>query len=210
MTLRDENIISAFTEENVERLTGLTKRQLRHWDRTGFFVPSMAYSDRSQPYSRLYSFRDLAALKVLHALRNEVGVSMQHLREVKERLLSLGESWSTTTLYVLEKRVVFFNSATQSKEEIVSGQGVLQIPLKVVSGDLAAQVRTLRARQVETSGRIEKRRGLGQPVIAGTRIPVANIKAFIEAGYTTDQIREEYPSLTDEDIAAAMHYDRAA
>jgi hypothetical protein len=65
-----KNVIAAFTEEQVERLTGVTVRQLRTWDRTKFFAPSLAYEDRSRPYARLYSFRDLACLKVLNALVN--------------------------------------------------------------------------------------------------------------------------------------------
>lgn len=54
-----KSVISAFTEEQVERLTGVTVRQLRTWDRTKFFAPSLAYEDRSRPFARLYSFRDL-------------------------------------------------------------------------------------------------------------------------------------------------------
>jgi hypothetical protein len=35
---------------------------------------------------------------------------LQHLREVKDRLLELGEAlWGETTLYVHKKRVVFVN-----------------------------------------------------------------------------------------------------
>jgi MerR HTH family regulatory protein len=35
-------VISAFTEEQAARLTGVTVHRLRHWDRTRFFVPSLA------------------------------------------------------------------------------------------------------------------------------------------------------------------------
>ncbi|MGN6548624.1 MAG: MerR family transcriptional regulator, partial [Pararhizobium sp.] len=95
-------MISAFTEDHVERLTGLTQRQLRHWDRTGFFSPSFAYEDRRKPFSRLYSFRDLVCLKVLDALRNEAKVPLSHLRIVKDKLAHLGnDAWAKTTLYVL-------------------------------------------------------------------------------------------------------------
>lgn len=211
--LSEPSVVSAFTEEHVERLTGLSRRQLRHWDRTGFFVPSLAYEDRSQPYSRLYSFRDLVSLKILNALRNEAKVPLPHLREVKEKLAHLGEgAWARTTLYVLNRRVVFENASTKSKEEIVSGQGILQIPLKVASGDMTDAVRALRQRDAASVGRIERKRGLAQnqPVVAGTRIPVRNIKAFAEAGYSIERIRREYPTLTREDIEAALKFDVAA
>ena len=122
-----QNIVSAFTEDDVERLTGVTKRQLRYWDRDGFFVPSLAYKDRSRPYSRLYSFRDVVSLRVLNAIRNEARVPLPHLREVKEKLRRLGDDiWSKTTLFVLNRRVVFANPETDGLEEIVSGQCVLE------------------------------------------------------------------------------------
>ena len=84
-------VLAAFTEAHVERLTGVSRRQLRYWDQTNFFVPSLAYSDRRAAYSRLYSFRDVVCLKIVDALRNDAGVPLPHLREVKEKLAHLGE-----------------------------------------------------------------------------------------------------------------------
>lgn len=214
MTKHDSvNVVSAFTEDHVSRLTGISKRQLRYWDNDGFFVPSMAYEDRSRPYSRLYSFRDVVSLKVLNKLRNESKVSLPHLREVKDKLAHLGDDmWSKTTLYVLKKRVVFDNPETKAKEEVVSGQGVLQIPLKVVTGDMKEQVKELSRRDQTVIGKFDQRRGVAhnQLVIAGTRIPVRSVKAFADAGYSVAQIKREYPTLTDEDIRAAIKYDAAA
>jgi uncharacterized protein (DUF433 family) len=207
------NIIAAFTEEQVHRLTGVTPRQLRTWDRDGFFVPSLAYEDRSSPYSRLYSFRDVVSLKVISALRNVAKVKLSHLREVKEKLLHLGEDmWSKTTLYILEKRVVFDNPETNAKEEIVSGQGVLQIPLQVITGNMVDAVKAMQERKPAVIGKFEQKRGVAhsQVVIAGTRIPVRSVKAFADAGYSVEQIKQEYPTLTDEDIRAAIKYSAAA
>jgi uncharacterized protein (DUF433 family) len=45
----------------------------------------------------------------------------------------------------------------------------------------------------------------GAPCIAGTRIPVRAVKGFAEAGYDTAGIIEQYPSLTPEDVAAALN-----
>src|SRR4051794_6182220 len=107
---RESSVVAAFTEDQAAKLTGISVRQLRYWDRTGFFVPTLAYEDRRQPYSRLYSFRDLVCLKVVSALRNEASVSLPHLREVKEKLSHLGDDlWAKTVLYVLKRRVVFHN-----------------------------------------------------------------------------------------------------
>ena len=206
-------VVSAFSEEHVEALTGITRRQLQYWDRTGFFAPSLADDNRRLSYSRIYSFRDVVCLQVLNTLRNEARVPLPHLRDVKEKLAHLGEDmWAKTTLYVLNRRVIFDNPETRQKEEVVSGQGVLQIPLAVVRGNMEKAVRTLWRRDKTSIGQIKRKRGLvgSRPVIAGTRIPVSAIKAFRDAGYTFSQIRNQYPSLTDDDIRAALRHSKAA
>jgi len=213
MVTSDDNVVRAFSEEHVERLTGITRSQLRYWDRTGFFSPSLADEERRQAYSRVYSFRDVVCLQVLNTLRNESRVTLPHLREVKEKLAHLGENvWAKTTLYVLNRKVHFVNPETDEVEEVLTGQGVLQIPLKVVQGDMEKAVRALWKRNGASVGRIRRRRGVAssQPVIAGTRIPVRAIKAFHAAGYTVRQICEQYPDLTEADVKAALGYDKAA
>ncbi len=213
VVLSESNVIAAFSEDDVGRLTGITTNQLRYWDRTDFFRPSLADENRRWPNSRVNSFRDVVCLKILNALRNEARVPLPRLREVREKLLHLGENMcAKTTLYVLNRRVVFFNPDTSRKEDVITGQGVLQIPLIVVTGDMKKAVSSLRARDAKTIGRIRQSRGVAssEPVVAGTRITVRAIKAFHEAGYSIDSIREEYPSLTKEDIRAALAYGEAA
>jgi uncharacterized protein (DUF433 family) len=206
-------VISAFSDEQVQRLTGVSRQQLRYWDRTGFFVPALAYADRRAPHSRLYSFRDIVSLKVINALRNDAKVTLPHLREVKEKLGHLGEdAWAKTTLYVLNKRVIFDSPGGRDKEEIVSGQVILQIPLKVVSGNTEEAIRAMRRRDSTMVGKIERKRNVvhNEPVVAGTRIPVRSIKAFAQAGYTVSDIQKEYPTLAEDDIRAAIAHKAAA
>jgi uncharacterized protein (DUF433 family) len=208
-----ESIIAAFSEEDVARLTGISIGQLRYWDRTGFFVPSLAEENRRFTHSRIYTFRDVVCLKILNTIRNESKVPLQHLREVREKLLHLGEDmWAKITLYIHNRRVAFHNPETDQKEEIVSGQGILQIPLRVVSGDMEKAARSLRERDADTIGHITRHRGTAnnRPIVAGTRIPVKSIQEFSKAGYSIDQIREQYPILTVEDIQAALAYGEAA
>ena len=157
---------------------------------------------------RLYSFRDLACLKVLSSLRNQSKISLQELRKVKDRLSHLGDDlWRKTTLYVLGKRVVFKNPETGEMEEAATGQGVLQtIPLRVITGEIETALLAMRERKGEAVGKIERKRGFTQAVIAGTRIPVRSIKAFADAKYSVDDILKQYPSLTRDDIKAALVY----
>ena len=203
------NVIAAFTDEQASRLTGLTVHHLRNWDRTGFFVPEFAAENRRTAFSRVYSFRDLLSLQVLKALRIDMGCSLQHLREVKEKLAHLGdERWAKTTLYVLNRKVVFHDEESDELREPVSGQIVLQIPLKVVRANMRTAVKRLSKRDDDDYGRIEQKRNVSHnsPVIAGTRIPVSSIARLKEDGFSVRQIVDEYPSLSEADVEAALRY----
>ncbi len=47
---------------------------------------------------------------------------------------------------------------------------------------------------------------VGKPIIKGTRIPVDAIIKRIAEGMTTDELLEDYPNITKEDIKAALRY----
>ena len=47
---------------------------------------------------------------------------------------------------------------------------------------------------------------LGKPIVRGTRVPVYLIIGLIEAGQTPEQIVDDYPDLTIEDVDAAVAY----
>ena len=48
----------------------------------------------------------------------------------------------------------------------------------------------------------------GRPHIAGTRIPVGMTLGYLAAGNEAAQIREEFPDLTEENIAACLDFAR--
>ena len=48
----------------------------------------------------------------------------------------------------------------------------------------------------------------GKPRIKGTRIPAALVLGYLADGHTPDQIRTEYPDLTDDQISACLDYAR--
>ncbi len=81
------NVLAAFSEEHVSRVTGLSIGRLRYWPRTGFFRPSFVEDDPRLPYSRFYSFKQVVALRTLEMLRVQNGVPLQHLRRVAEKLM---------------------------------------------------------------------------------------------------------------------------
>lgn len=198
-----ETVVSAFTDEQTARLTGLSLNQLRNWDRTGFFSPSLADSNRRAAFSRIYSFRDLLSLQVLKTLRRDLGVSLQHLRQVKEKLAELGEgSWSTVTIFVLNKRVVFHDATSDTYYEPVDGQRVFKLPLQVVKRNMQSAIDTLWARPDEMIGRVERKKRVAgrKEVLAGTRVSVESVLDFINAGFDDKEIVAEFPSISLEDV----------
>jgi uncharacterized protein (DUF433 family) len=208
-----DNVIAAFSADQVERLTGLSKARLASWDRTGLFPPTHADDERRSPYSRIYSFRDVVGLRTLCRLRDEHHASLQHLRQVADKLSHLANDlWSSYVLYVLDKKVVFDETGAGRLREVVSGQYVNGLALEEVISDMRRAVEDLRRRRDDQIGEITRSRFVNHnaAVIAGTRIPVRAIRDFAEAGYTAKQIIKEYPDLTERDVAAALDYQESA
>ena len=214
MSKADSNVVvSAFTEEQVQRLTGVSLSRLRYWDRTKFFSPSLAFENRRLAYSRIYTFNDVASLRVLSVLVSQYNVQLSHLREVAPRLDGMDNSaWTRTTLYVLNRKVIFDDPESGRQREIVSGQYMIGIRLSEILSDTKRDVEALSIRSSDKVGKIIKTRTVAHnvPVISGTRIPVRSVQEFYEAGYTVEQILNEYPSLTTEDVKAVINYPKAA
>lgn len=67
------------------RFTGCTSHQLRYWDQIGLVTPSVQSTGGRPGVRRLYSFRDLVALKVVKSLLDG-GMSLQRVRRAYEYL----------------------------------------------------------------------------------------------------------------------------
>ena len=210
-----QTVIAAFSEDQAEQLTGVTKSQLRYWDKTNFYKPSFAEENRRVAFSRVYSFKDIVALRVLSALRNQYSVSLQYLRDVSTRLSCLGpdpDRWAGTRLYAINKRVIWHELGTDLPQEIITKQYLIPISLETVIKDTEKDIEKGKApRDQSNIGLIKRSRYVihNTPAIAGTRIPANAIKRFSEAGYTVEQIIHEYPDLTEQDIVAALNFQQA-
>jgi DNA-binding transcriptional MerR regulator len=80
----------SFTAEQACRLTNCTHHQLRYWDRVGLVKPSIQTTGGRPGVRRLYSFRDLVALKVVRSLLDN-GMSLQRVRRAWDYLRREGE-----------------------------------------------------------------------------------------------------------------------
>ncbi len=75
----------AFTAEQACRLSNCTHHQLRYWDRVSLVSPSIQGTGGRPGVRRLYSFRDLVALRVVRSLLDN-GMSLQRVRRAWDYL----------------------------------------------------------------------------------------------------------------------------
>jgi len=212
---RGENVVEmqAFSADQVRALTGLSDRQLRYWDDTGFFSPRYAEDQHYRSRQRLYSFQDLVGLRTIALLRNEHHISLQELRQVGEWLKEHHASpWSSLTFYVMGRHVVFDDPVTGER---IAGQPFGQIALPIEMERIAQTVRgdvdQLRRRRPEQVGQVDRKRQVvsNAAVLRGTRITTSAIRAFYQAEYPIEAILAEYPQLTPDDIQAAIDYEES-
>lgn len=202
----------AFTADQVSRLTGLSERRLRYWDKTGFFNPVYGDEDRRRPYSRLYSFRDVVGLRAIGLLLTRYHVPTQDLRRVGAWLQEHRNTpWTNLRLYVAGRRVCFDDPVTGTRMATgPRGQTALPIEMEPVAISVRQDIERVRTRSAEDVGHVSNDRNVMQnaPVVAGTRVPTGAIWAFHQAGYDTDAIIREYPHITPDDVRAAIDYER--
>jgi uncharacterized protein (DUF433 family)/DNA-binding transcriptional MerR regulator len=192
--------LSAFTAERVRRLTNLTARQIQYWDEQHFISPSLTRR-KGRGRRRLYSFRDLVALKVAAELRKSF--SLQLIRRVNDYLRNLDYRSPLEELY--------FQESAQWQEARQTGQVVasFMVPVGEIAEDLRRQISADRA-EARKPGVIETRRGVlgSRPVFAGTRIAVETVLNLLRDGASEHEVENLYPDLTPADIEAARTADK--
>jgi DNA-binding transcriptional MerR regulator len=107
-------------------ITGIPYRTIDHWARIGLITPSISQA-RGAGRSRLYSFKDLVALRVTRELR-EKGTSIQSLRKVIMLLRSTGldSPLADAQLLVIGKDVAIVRSAHEI-ESVLATPGQLYL-----------------------------------------------------------------------------------
>lgn len=201
--------VMAFTAEHVRKLTGLSARQIRYWDDTGFFSPTLIGGEGRRAFGRIYSFRDVVGLRVIATLRDRL--PLQELRRVGEWLRAKHETpWSSLRFALAGRKVAYFDTkAGEYIEAAGSGQEILDVALEPIAHDMQRAAERLRDRQDSEIGHVVRNRYVVHNawVVAGTRIPVQAICNLHAAGYTVEGIIREYPRLTPGDVSAALQHE---
>lgn len=201
-------LMLAYGAPNVERLTGLSNRQLHVWDRAGIFPPSLGRDDgRGRPYF-VYSFRDLVGLSTLARLRQEHGIAPAELRRFGEWLTqTYREPWSSVRFAVRGKHILFGDGTPDTSP--CADEPCVEYDTLALARETAIATHRLQERSPDTIGKVTRSRYIrfGKPVLAGTRITTKEVADYHRAGYTTEAIIERYPYLTQEDVGVALAFD---
>jgi DNA-binding transcriptional MerR regulator len=116
----------SFSTGQAARLSGLSPRQLDHWDRKGFVKPSIAAA-RGYGSKRRYSFADVVRLRVAARLR-AAGVGLTRIQRCAEALERLGGDTADlggVRLLVTGTRVLWARSDRELVDLLKEGQLVL-------------------------------------------------------------------------------------
>jgi DNA-binding transcriptional MerR regulator len=128
-------VTQGFSTAQAARLTGLSARQLDHWDRLGFLRPSLQTA-AGYGSQRRYSFADVVRLRVAARLRAH-GVGLARIRRCAEALerLDPASDLGQARLLVVGNSVLWARSDREVVDLLKDGQLVLVCSL----GDAVAE-----------------------------------------------------------------------
>jgi uncharacterized protein (DUF433 family) len=190
--------------ERAARLAGISRRQLAYWDLRGLVGPGITRRLSVRGNVQLYTFTDLVCLCVLAQIRHRF--SLQRMRQVVTHLRSrgYGQPLAELKFAVRGRHEIYFQHPDGEWEgELRPDQIVVR---EVIDLDqVRATVRAATRRASSDFGRVERQRGrrASKEVFAGTRLPVATVVGWLQNGFTTDQVIEAYPDLTQADVQRA-------
>ncbi|MBI2238891.1 MAG: MerR family transcriptional regulator [Actinobacteria bacterium] len=119
---------------DVCRIVGISYRQLDYWARTGLVKPSVKDAQGSGT-QRLYSFQDLALLRIIKKLL-DTGVTLQQVRKAMAYLRDMKQPATGTTLVSDGTRIYSVESPEEVVDLLAKGQGVFAIAVDRVWTDL--------------------------------------------------------------------------
>jgi len=123
---------------DVCRIVGISYRQLDYWTRTGLVRPSVRDA-RGSGTQRLYSFQDLALLRIIKKLL-DTGVSLQQVRKAIGTLRALKEPEVGTTIVSDGSRIYAVDSPEAVVDLLAKGQGVFALAIDKVWTDLEGTI----------------------------------------------------------------------
>ena len=195
--IRDQRFYSIKIATQVGRIS---RGQAANWAKSGYLVPSILYSTDRRPYTYLYSFSDLVALRVIWILRYQYRMPLANAKIAADHIRATPDiPWSAMRIWIEDRRVVLAEP---------DGADGAVIELAEIAAVVKQEADKLWYRSPDDYGKVERKRNVmhGALVVKGTRIPVSTVVALVNAGWDIERIRRGYPTLHPEDIQGVMRY----
>jgi DNA-binding transcriptional MerR regulator len=195
----DTDNVVVFTEAKVRALAGISQRQLRYWARD-LALPAIDRQVTARRGVRLYDFDGVLTVLILAKLK-ERGFSLQYLRQVVA-YLQREQLRLTELTFAVSGSQLHFQRPDGQWQDAHSSQLVADVSLPLEP--LRARIRKATERTPDTIGHLERRRGTkgSKELVAGTRVPVATVRRYLDRGVPTAEVLEAFPALAPEDVEA--------
>ncbi len=209
--------------DRVAQIAGITRQRLEYWEKSDLVHPTHKRVVHRHLTIRLYDLADLTVVAVAAELVRQSGISLQHVRRTRKRLLNrvrepLRElKWAVIKNDQSKKRELWVQYPDGTWEgDKAPGQVPIvdegTLDLEVIRARVERKARAPVQRDKDAVGRVEKRKYVrhAAPVFGGTRIPVEAVWEFIDEGADDSEILGAYPSLTKIDLDKARLLREAA
>lgn len=187
------------------QLAGISDRRLQSWEARGLTTPSVNRQLSERNTVRLYNFRDLLALLVVHELLQQ-GARPRTIARLVDHLQSEYARPLTSLRWAVQGKRVYVQHMDETwvgdkwPTQVVTHQVLDLVPLKSLIWETVQE-----GRAQEDVGRTERRRRVmgSKEVFAGTRVPVEAVRSYLRRGHGDDRILQAFPQLRPEDVVAA-------
>jgi DNA-binding transcriptional MerR regulator len=132
-------MLEGFTAQQASRLTGCSAHQLRYWDKVNLVTPTIQTTGGRPGRRRLYSFRDLVALRVVKSLLDN-GMSVQRVRRAWDYLRRTADmdGHLASVRLVTDGQTIF--RVAQDEDELLDALRQGQLSFFVAINEIAVSV----------------------------------------------------------------------
>ena len=132
-------MLEGFTAQQASNLTLCTAHQLRYWDKVNLVQPSIQGTAGRPGRRRLYSFRDLVALRVVKSLLDN-GMSVQRVRRAWDYLRRTADMDSHLSEVQLVTDGISIFRVAQDEDELLDALRQGQLAFFVAINEIARSV----------------------------------------------------------------------
>lgn len=201
-----------YSINQVSRLAGVPKKTLYSWKTKGIVGPSLKVLDDSgRTIEEGYSYRDLAMIKLLRALRNKelnlrsVARTIRHL--VDRFGLPNNPQWSRAHVYVVGKEV--FAQKPDEWETTVGTRGGQKAEMRVLGELFEEEAGAIVPREFDAYVELNLNVMEGQPVVRDTRVPTSILATMYDQGVSLVELAELYYPIPKLAIERAISFEKS-